>query len=227
MTGALAILFLLAVTLVIVRVAGVALRLTGLPTPVARFQAVSTLTGTGFTTSEAEGMMHHPVRRRILMILMFTGHLGLVSLTSTVILALAASESSSGVVIQILAMLGAIAIIYALSASETLDRIMCDWVQVMLEKLHWATDYPYEVLFEHSDEYQLCEHVVDHQKTVGVGLSIVSHNGSLRTEGGSPSLSKGDIVVLYGKPEDHLSWGGGQKDGDAATGSEPLSASKT
>jgi len=83
MAGALTLFLLLALSLTIVRAAGVALRLTGVPQPVARFQAISALTGAGYTTSEAEALMQHPTRRRILMLLMLTGHLGVVSLAST------------------------------------------------------------------------------------------------------------------------------------------------
>lgn len=87
MTAALTLLIILAVSLVVVRIGGTALRLTGMPLDVARFQSISALTGTGFTTQEAETTMHHPLRRRVLIGLMFAGHLGVVSLASTVILA--------------------------------------------------------------------------------------------------------------------------------------------
>jgi len=53
------------VSLLITRVATVAFTLTGLSRDVARFQARSALSGTGFTTSEAEAVVGHPVRRRI------------------------------------------------------------------------------------------------------------------------------------------------------------------
>ena len=60
----------LALALVITRVATVALTLTGLSKESARFQARSAYTGVGFTTTEAESVVGHPVRRRIVMILM-------------------------------------------------------------------------------------------------------------------------------------------------------------
>jgi len=123
MSGALALLFILAVTLAIVRVAGVALRLTGLPQPVARFQSISALTGTGFTTSEAEGTMHHPTRRRILTLLMFTGHLGVVSLASTVILTMTSAQGASNIVLQMLAMIVAVFVIGILAANKKMDVV--------------------------------------------------------------------------------------------------------
>ncbi|MEP1586107.1 MAG: hypothetical protein ABJR46_01405 [Tateyamaria sp.] len=214
MTGALALLFLFTVTLAIVRVAGVALRLTGLPQPVARFQAISALTGTGFTTSEAEGTMHHPVRRRILTVLMFTGHLGLVSLTSTVILTMASTDGSGGAFTQILFMLGAVFVICALATSKVLDQAMCDWVGRLLTRLGWITSLPFEILYENPDGYQLGEHVVGSQVKIDGDAQLVSLNGVPLTSAGSAMLSAGDRVVIYAKQSDQLAWASGKFDGD-------------
>lgn len=68
--GVVAILVLLTLSLVITRLATVALVMTGLSKEAARFQARSAFTGTGFTTSEAETVVGHPVRRKIIMLLM-------------------------------------------------------------------------------------------------------------------------------------------------------------
>ena len=54
------------VTLVIARAGVLALVATGLPIEIARFQARSALSGVGFTTSESETVVGHPIRRRIL-----------------------------------------------------------------------------------------------------------------------------------------------------------------
>ncbi|MFI8495061.1 hypothetical protein ACIGC1_19490 [Peribacillus butanolivorans] len=45
------------------------LKLTGLKNTVARFQVISMLTGTGFTTDESKSIIDHPVRRKISMFL--------------------------------------------------------------------------------------------------------------------------------------------------------------
>ena len=50
------------VSVMIIKVAAVALQLTGLDKPTANFQALSALTGTGFTTREAELVTNHPMR---------------------------------------------------------------------------------------------------------------------------------------------------------------------
>ena len=66
-------------SMTITRIATIALTMTGVSRQSARFQARSALTGAGFTTSESESMVNHPVRRRIIMWLMLTGNAGIVS----------------------------------------------------------------------------------------------------------------------------------------------------
>jgi len=79
MIAAVSLVLIFALSFFLVRVFAVALRLTGLPEHSARFQAISALTGTGFTTSEAEMIVNYPIRRRIIVVLMLFGNLGIVS----------------------------------------------------------------------------------------------------------------------------------------------------
>ncbi|HKK31544.1 MAG TPA: potassium transporter TrkA, partial [Alphaproteobacteria bacterium] len=55
--------FVLFLSLIVVRVGAEALTLTGLSRQEAKFQARSAWTGTGFTTTESEDVVSHPVRR--------------------------------------------------------------------------------------------------------------------------------------------------------------------
>jgi hypothetical protein len=68
--GIVALLSIPCLSLVITRVATVALTLTGLSEEAATLQARSTFTGIGFTTREAEYVVDHPVRRRIVVTFM-------------------------------------------------------------------------------------------------------------------------------------------------------------
>ncbi len=67
------------------RVAAGALIATGLPPDVANFQARSAFSGAGFTTTEAENVVNHPARRRIIGTTMFVGNLGTPTLVVTVL----------------------------------------------------------------------------------------------------------------------------------------------
>jgi len=73
------------VSIIIVRIGGFALQLTGIEPDVARFQALSAFTGTGFTTREAERVVGHRARRRIVTILIILGNAGLVTVIATLV----------------------------------------------------------------------------------------------------------------------------------------------
>lgn len=78
-------LLVLALSLLTVRVATVMLVLTGVSMPLARFQARSAFTGCGFTTTESEQIVNHPVRRRIVSTLMLMGSAGIITTVGTLI----------------------------------------------------------------------------------------------------------------------------------------------
>lgn len=61
------------IVVAVVEIAVVLMRATGLNREVARFQVVSLLTSTGYTTKESELISDHPVRRRIGMFLILFG----------------------------------------------------------------------------------------------------------------------------------------------------------
>ncbi len=70
--------FLLSIVLflLIIEIITVLFKLTGLSEEKARFQVISLLTGSGFTTKEAELITQHPTRRRLAQILMVLGYVG-------------------------------------------------------------------------------------------------------------------------------------------------------
>lgn len=71
------------ISFVVVRIGAIAFEMTGLEWSLAKFQALSCFTGTGFTTREAELVTGNPQRRRIASILMVFGNAGLVTLIAT------------------------------------------------------------------------------------------------------------------------------------------------
>jgi hypothetical protein len=60
------------------------MKLTGLKGTVARFQVISMLTGTGFTTDESKSIIDHPVRRKISMFLILFGAFSLAVIISSI-----------------------------------------------------------------------------------------------------------------------------------------------
>jgi Trk-type K+ transport system membrane component len=86
MAGIIPVILILVFSILINRVASIALMHTGLSRESSRFQARSAFTGVGFTTSESEKVVNHPVRRRILLILMILGNAGIVTGVASLII---------------------------------------------------------------------------------------------------------------------------------------------
>ena len=80
------------ISYVIVRTGAVALVLTGLSRDAADFQAQSAFMGVGFTTAEAESVVGHPARRRIIRLLMLLGYVGLGTGLATIVTTFAATS---------------------------------------------------------------------------------------------------------------------------------------
>jgi len=72
-----------AVSFIVVRIGAIAFQLTGIEWSMAKFQALSCFTSTGFTTREAELVTSDPRRRKIASILIILGNAGLVTLVAT------------------------------------------------------------------------------------------------------------------------------------------------
>ena len=83
------------VTVAFTKLATGALIATGVPPESAAFQARSAFSGAGFTTSEAENVVNHRVRRRIIGTTMFVGSLGTPTLVLTVLVGLVAPGPGS------------------------------------------------------------------------------------------------------------------------------------
>lgn len=73
----------LVISFIVVRIGAIAFQLTGLEWSVAKFQALSCFTSTGFTTKEAELITNSLQRRRIASVLIVLGHAGLVTMIAT------------------------------------------------------------------------------------------------------------------------------------------------
>jgi hypothetical protein len=131
-------LLLIAVSLVITRVATVVLVASGMTPQHARFQARSAFTGTGFTTREAESVVNHPLRRKVVMLLMLLGNAGLVAAAASLIIGFRASGTGTEWVRLLELVIGLLALVF-LSRSAWIDRRMTAWIGALLRRF---TDIP-------------------------------------------------------------------------------------
>lgn len=204
---------IMALALLISRIATVALTLTGLSREVSRFQARSALMGTGFTTREAEDIVSHPVRRRIVMHLMLLGNAGLVTAVSSFILSFIGSADTAETVRRVMLIAGGIGILWILSASRFVDRWLSITIRWALNRWTHLEARDYARLLELSGDYSIKEmRVASDDWLVGktLGQSQLQEEGILllglrRKKGGyigapfsETEFREGDVLILYG-----------------------------
>lgn len=210
-------LLVVALSLLVTRIAAVVLTATGLSSGVARFQARSAFTGAGYTTSEAEEIMRHPLRRKVVMLLMMLGHVGIVASAGTLILGFRSGGVGADGSRVIELVVGLVALVYV-SRSAWVDRHLNSLIRKVI---HNYTDLPtrdLDGLLELSGRFTVGELAVEEGDWVagrrlgeldlrdeGIAvLGITRAGGRYR---GSPVNSTlvhaGDTLVLYG-PSDNL-----------------------
>lgn len=215
MLEVLSLLVVLVMSLIITRVATVALALTGMTQEAARFQARSALTGSGFTTNESERVVNHPVRRRIIMSLMLIGNTGLVLGASLMVVLLAGEGEGLRSRWQQLALLvGGLLALYVAARSSWLERVMARFIERVLARHTDLARRDYASLLRLGRDYRVVEMTVREGDWLA-GRSLteleLSREGVLvlgitRPDGryvgaprGQTTLGVGDVVLLYGQ----------------------------
>lgn len=120
--------------LLITRIATVALTLTGMSLDHARFQARSAFTSTGFTTSEAEAIVSHPARRRVVMALMLMSSVGAVSVIAALILTFGGVDSTSNGLARTALIVGSLVALLWLFRNDTVDRALRRVIERLLRR---------------------------------------------------------------------------------------------
>jgi hypothetical protein len=214
--GVIAFLTVLTLSLVITRIATVALTMTGLSSEAAEFQARSAFTGTGFTTSEAEKIVNHPVRRRIVTLLMIARSAGLVTILISVMLSFASLESDSQRLWRLVWLTGGVFLLWVVSRRAFFRRHLSRMIEWALQKWTSLDTRDYESLLKLSGQYTVNEFQVTRggwlaDKTLkdcrlfdeGVLiLGIYRSDGSyIGAPKGRTQIYAGDTLILYGRQE--------------------------
>lgn len=214
MIGIVALLTVLFLSLMITRLAAVALRLTGLSSDAASFQARSAFTGVGYTTREAEKLVNHPVRRRILTLLMITRSAGLVTIVISLILSFGQGGAEDARMVRLLWLLGGVIVLWAFSANRWVERGMNRVMEWALRKWTRLDAVDYIGLLNLEGEYMVRElkvdeddwlagkslkdsHLVEEGVTV---LGIYREDGEyIGVPNGDTEVVEGDTLILYGR----------------------------
>jgi hypothetical protein len=114
----------LIIILVVIEIFVVLFRLTGLKVEVSRFQVISMMTGTGFTTGESELILGHPIRRKLAAFLILFGAFSLAVIISSI-----SQFLSKGLrITEILTVAGAVITIYCTLKVKSIQRILAKFL---------------------------------------------------------------------------------------------------
>lgn len=203
----------LLLSLLITRIATITLAITGMSRESARFQARSAFTGVGFTTSEAEAVVNHPVRRRVVLMLMLLGNAGLVTIVASLLISFARADESTQAWQRLGLLFGGLLALFFLATNPTIDRALSN---VITRFLHRYTDLDvrdYAQLLQLTGGYGVTELEVQPQHwTVGrsledmqlrhEGIAVLGIQKRDGTFSGVPNgatvVEPGDTLILYG-----------------------------
>ena len=157
MLSILTLLMVLTFSILVTRIASVALTHTGLSRESAKFQARSAFTGVGFTTSESEKVVNHPVRRRILLLLMLLGNAGIVTAVSTLIISFVNFEGTIALFWRIALLITGIVVLWSVAASRWVDQRLSKLINRMLKRYTRLNVKDFAGLLHLAGEYQVTE----------------------------------------------------------------------
>ena len=198
------------------RLAAGALIATGLTPDVASFQARSAFSGAGFTTTEAENVVNHPGRRKIIGITMFVGNLGTPTLVVTVLVGLLA-PGPGNTTERTLVTVSGLVLVVMLVANRPMQRALVKLGQRQARRrlLPHLDDHMVELLAVGDDYVIGSVRVTDGPgptvrslRGIDEALPAVRVLGVQQSDGyfGSPpvdvELAAGDSIIVYGQRTD-------------------------
>ncbi|MCD6573194.1 MAG: TrkA C-terminal domain-containing protein [Thermoplasmata archaeon] len=156
MIALISLLIVILFSIIVIRIGSVALEMTGLSREAAAFQAQSAFSGAGFTTSESEYVVSHPVRRKIIRLLIFIGNAGVVSAIATLVLTFIGQSKEEATLRLFWLFIGLLAL-YLFARSKLVDRGLRWIIKRGLEKFTSLKVYDYEQLLGLSKGYCIGE----------------------------------------------------------------------
>ncbi len=198
------------------RVAAGALIATGLPPEVASFQARSAFSGAGFTTTEAENVVNHPARRKIIGATMFVGNLGTPTLVVTVLVGFLAPGPGNTAQRTMVVLAGLVLIVMFLANRPAQRALMRIGQRQAQNRLLPHLDRHAVELFVVGDDFVIgslritedpgpalrsLRSLDDALPTVRV-LGVRHEDGYLGRPPIDVELHTGDEIIVYGRRED-------------------------
>lgn len=217
MLSLISLIVIISLSMLITKIAAIMLVHTGLSSQSAAFQARSAFTGVGFTTSEAENVVNHPVRRKIIMTLMLIGNAGIITAMASLMLTFVTpGETYMSWPVKLAILIVSIIVLWLIARSKAVNRLLSRLINRALDKYTNLSIRDYNTLLHISGGYSITELKIEGEDWL-TGKTL--QNAQLRDEGlnvlgieradgtffGSPrgdtEIEDGDILFIYGKEE--------------------------
>lgn len=218
MTAIASLLLVLAFSVLVTRFATSILTLSGVSRELAHFQARSAYTGVGYTTDEAERIVNHPVRRRVVLTLMLLGNAGVATIVATFILGFVGIEEGGEALSRFGVLAGGVIVLIIVTRVDRLNILLDGAIQWALDRFTDLEARDFEALLNIAGEYSVNEINIAEDswlvsgplhdlELIGEGVLILGVQRSSGQFLGAPSgdteLHTGDSVIVYGR-EDQL-----------------------
>jgi hypothetical protein len=213
-TPIIALLVITLVSLLAVRVGATALMMTGLSWDTASFQSYSAFFGVGFTTREAEMVVNHPVRRRIIRDLILAGNIGVTSALATLVASLMQHPDTVHPLLMIGGLIATVVFMFYLFRVGWVQRTIDHLIQRALEQTGLVRVLDYELLLRIQSGYCVSEIEVMADTPVvnktlresrpwdhGVVILAIKRDGHTipGLPGPTETLRVGDLLTVYGE----------------------------
>ena len=219
MEAAFTVMVIFTISTILVRIASTIMRLTGLPDNVARFQSLSAMTGTGFTTRESKLIVNYPIRRRVLMTLMIIGNIGLVSVVSTFVVAFSEiGPERASVVQQVFWFTAALAVNFLVIVNPVVDGLLCRFLSWVLVRTTNLGKRRFVRLLSLEDDMTIAEHHLRLRHSIMIGdlipehidLSVIMIRGAETKHpshlGDEMEIEPFETAICFGKEDMHRSF---------------------
>lgn len=199
------------IILTVIEIFVVLFRLTRLKVEVSRFQVISMMTGTGFTTEESELISGHPIRRRLATFLILFGAFSMAVIISSI-----SEFLSSGMRLkEIGTVAAAVLLLFAVLKLRTVQRPLFYFFNRKMERTIELADYPIREIFltDNRDTlvglrvYQdsqlanrtIQEHIPEARDELDLTVLFIKRGSlTIRKDIYQTRFQEGDQLLLYG-----------------------------
>ncbi len=202
----------LIIIILVIEISVTLMKLTGLKGTVARFQVISMLTGTGFTTDESKSIIDHPVRRKISMFLILFGAFSL-AVTISSISTLLTDDLR---LMELSIIIGILVVLIVLVKAPFLNNRLSNKVKSEMYNHYELWEHPIEeVLFLEEEDVVMEIDIYEDSQFIDVKAFDVISDGAdiniLFIESGEVKIRKelyeykiklGDNLFLYGNKKE-------------------------